>query len=236
LDLLKIKKAMMNLQIIKTADGSDTIYLSEMDETYHSIFGAVREAKHVFIENGLKLIKKDNISVLEIGFGTGLNALLTAKFAAEKGLNVEYTTIEKFPLDKDILIQLSYAGHSNRNEALYQKIHDAEWEMAVQINANFKIHKIKDDLLRSDIRIKEGVDIIFFDAFAPSKQSEIWDEKIFKLLYQSLNMGGMLVTYSAAGVVKRALRTSGFVVKRLTGPPGKHHILLATKELQTMEK
>ncbi len=220
---------MIDPQIVKTADGSDTIYLPELDETYHSIFGAVQEANHIFIENGLKFIKKNSITVLEIGFGTGLNALLTAKYAIENDLKIEFITIEKFPLANELLVQLSYANHSNPDEMLFRKIHDAEWEKPTIINSYFSVQKIKGDILNPDFEINKEIDIIFFDAFAPSKQGEIWDEKVFKLLYQYLNMDGILVTYSSAGIVKRALRTSGFNVKRLIGPPGKHHILLASK-------
>jgi len=223
---------MTDPQIVKTADGSDTIYLSELDETYHSIFGAVQEANHIFIENGLKFVKKDEITVLEIGFGTGLNALLTAKHAIENEQKIGFISIEKFPLPLELIIQLSYANHSNPDEMLFRKIHDAEWGKFVQINTYFHLHKIKGDILSPEFEIPKGIDIIFFDAFAPSKQSEIWDEKVFKFLYEFLNTDGILVTYSSAGIVKRALRTAGFSVKRLIGPPGKHHILLATKSLE----
>jgi tRNA U34 5-methylaminomethyl-2-thiouridine-forming methyltransferase MnmC len=216
-------------QIVSTADGSDTIYLPELDETYHSIFGAVQEARHIFIDNGLELVKKQDFTVLEIGFGTGLNSLLTAEFAIKNYRKIEYITFEKFPLDKDLVFQLNYASLANPDEMLFHQIHNADWGIMVQIDEYFKIHKISQDILADDIKIPEGLDIIFFDAFAPSKQIEMWDEKVFILLYNSLNINGMLVTYSSAGTVKRALRTSGFKVKRLTGPPGKHHILLATK-------
>jgi tRNA U34 5-methylaminomethyl-2-thiouridine-forming methyltransferase MnmC len=219
----------MSFQIVKTADGSDTIYLSELDETYHSIFGAIQEAQHVFIDNGIALLQKKSLNVLEIGFGTGLNALLTAKFATKNQLVIDYFTIEKSPLEKELLMQLSYASHSNPDELLFRKIHDAEWEKKVNINDYFNIKKIKVDVLQTEIDIEPTIDIIFFDAFAPSKQSEMWDEKTFKTLYHLLNVDGLLVTYSSAGIVKKALRASGFVVKRLKGPPGKHHILLAIK-------
>jgi len=221
---------MENLQIVKTADGSDTIYLSELDETYHSIFGAIQEANHIFINNGVALVKKENITVFEVGFGTGLNALLTAKYAIEKNLDIEYISIEKFPLQSELLLKLNYANHSNPEELLFRKIHDAEWDRPVQINSNFRVQKIHQDILNPEFQIEREVDIIYFDAFAPSKQSEIWDEKIFKLLYNSLNLDGMLITYSSAGIVKKALRSAGFKVRRLIGPPGKHHILLARKE------
>ncbi len=198
----------MNHQIVKTADGSDTIYLPELDETYHSIFGAVQEAKHVFIDNGLELIKKD-------------------EFIKRK---INYITIEKFPLEKDILEKLNYSSHSNPDEILFNKIHEAQWEQVVEISSLFNILKLNADLLQSELKINRDVDIIFFDAFAPSKQSEMWDEKIFKILYNLLNVNGILITYSSAGIVKKALRSAGFIVKRLQGPPGKHHILLAKKE------
>jgi tRNA U34 5-methylaminomethyl-2-thiouridine-forming methyltransferase MnmC len=227
----QVEKVLQSPQIVKTADGSDTIYLPELDETYHSIFGAVQEAQHIFISNGIAMVKKQEVTVLEIGFGTGLNALLTARFATENQMKIEYNCIEKFPLERELILQLNYAGHTSHNELLFQKIHEAEWEKSIQINPNFTIKKIHDDILRPEIQIGRGIDIIYFDAFSPSKQSEIWDEKVFKLLFETLNINGLLVTYSSAGLVKRALRSAGFKVKRLNGPPGKHHILLATKEI-----
>jgi len=223
----------MSPQIVKTADGSDTIYLSELDETYHSIFGAVQEAKHVFIDNGLELIKKDKFTVLEIGFGTGLNALLTAIFAEKNQKIINYITIEKFPLENELIDQLNYASQSNPDVFLFKKIHLAQWEQNVIINDSFEILKLKTDLIQTELKIEVAVDIVFFDAFAPSKQSEMWDEKIFKILYETLADNGIFVTYSSAGMVKRALRTSGFNVKRVKGPPGKHHILIATKEIKS---
>ncbi|MFN8254828.1 MAG: tRNA (5-methylaminomethyl-2-thiouridine)(34)-methyltransferase MnmD [Bacteroidales bacterium] len=216
-------------QIVKTADGSDTIYLPEIDETYHSIFGAVQESKHVFIENGIENIDKDTIRVLEVGFGTGLNALLTAIYAVNNQKNIEFFTIENNPLDDSLVSHLSYAKHLNADEMLFKKIHQADWEKMVKVNSHFSICKLHIDILRPKSKLPENIDMVFFDAFAPSKQIEIWDKEVFGLLYNVLNPNGFLVTYSSAGVVKNALKSVGFTVKRLKGPPGKHHMVLASR-------
>ena len=125
-------------QIVKTADGSDTIYLPELDETYHSIFGAVQEARHVFIENGIERLDRNNIRVLEVGFGTGLNSLLTAIYAVNNHRHVEYFAVEKFPLQNELLVKLSYASYLNSDDMLFRKIHHAEWGKLVKINSFFK--------------------------------------------------------------------------------------------------
>jgi tRNA U34 5-methylaminomethyl-2-thiouridine-forming methyltransferase MnmC len=216
-------------QIVQTADGSDTIYLPELDETYHSIFGAVQESKHVFIENGIEKINKDKFRVLEIGFGTGLNALLTAIYAINNHKHIEYYTIEKSPLAIGLISKLSFANHLKSDDLLFKKIHKAAWNKLTKINSHFSICKIQMDIIVPQKELNKEIDIVFFDAFAPSKQIEIWDVKIFKNIFNSLNYNGMLVTYSSAGLVKDALRSAGFVVKRLAGPPGKHHMLMAVK-------
>jgi len=216
-------------QVIITDDGSSTIYLPELDETYHSKFGAVNEAMHVFIENGLAKSAKKEINVLEIGFGTGLNAILTLLYANNNQMKVNYTTLEKYPLNKETIALLNYKEEINGADKFFTKIHELEWEKSHQITLYFNLKKIKIDALNNSFLFPKNIDLIYFDAFAPSKQAELWNESLFKKLHDSLRNDGKLVTYSAAGMVKQALRSAGFKVKRLPGPPGKHHMIFSSK-------
>ena len=220
----------MKASIILTDDGSSTIYLPELDETYHSKFGAVGEAQHVFIENGIAKVPKNAIHVLEIGFGTGLNALLTLLYAQKNELNIHYTALEKFPLKKEVINALNYSQKVKGAIEVFPKIHQAEWGSSDEIEKGFVLKKIHDDVLNESCLFPEATDLIFFDAFAPSNQVALWDEGLFKRLNTCLNEKGCLVTYSSAGMVKRALRNAGFKVKRLPGPPGKHHMLFCSKQ------
>lgn len=219
----------MEAQIIITDDGSNSIYLPVLDETYHSKYGAINESRHVFITNGLANCKKKSVNIFEVGFGTGLNALLTAIYAEENMQVVYYTSVEKFPLEMEITSTLNFGSLISNSENIFQKIHKAEWGVWNQMSDYFKLQKNKQDLISGECTIPEDVDLIYFDAFAPSKQPELWNESLFKKLFAKLVPGGFLVTYSSAGVVKRALRSAGFIVKRLPGPAGKHHMLVATK-------
>lgn len=213
-------------QIFLTEDGSNSLYLSEFDETYHSRHGAIQESMHVFIENGLKSINKKNIKILEFGFGTGLNAFMTLINSKEK--QIEYVGIEKFPLDKTLLNQLNYAK-SKEEHALFEKIYSADWNKKVAINVSFTLEKIKVDFLKflSD----EKFDIIYFDAFAPRVQPELWTKEIFEKAFNLLDKEGILVTYCAKGVVKRTLKEVGFEVISLPGPPGKREMTKAVKNV-----
>ena len=219
----------MEAQIIKTNDGSNTIYLPGLDETYHSKFGAIQEARHVFILNGIARLYKQEIKLFELGFGTGLNALLTAIYAKDKQLKITYITIEKYPLEKPFIEELNFHEYIDHSKELFYKIHHSAWDILTEITPYFSILKIKDDILTNKQPLPSSIDIIYFDAFAPSKQAELWSEEIFKEMHHILNQNGLLVTYSSAGVVKKALRSVGFMVKRLPGPPGKHHMLSAQK-------
>lgn len=216
-------------KVIITDDGSSTVYLPKLDETYHSTYGAINEARHVFIENGLAKFSKLELRILEIGFGTGLNTLLTLIYALENKLRINYTTIEKFPLEDNVITLLNYSDKIEGSGGFFTKIHEVGWERSHQISDCFVLEKKKKDVLDEDLQFPENIDLVYFDAFAPSKQADLWNEPLFKKLYSSLRTNGKLLTYSSAGVVKRALRNSGFEVKRLPGPRGKHHMLLSTK-------
>ena len=230
---------MYNIQL--TEDGSHTLFSEMAGQTYHSSHGAIQESRHIFISqlstvNGQRsTVDGQQLMVLEIGFGTGLNALLTAEWACENGSKVEYTTIELYPLGKDVYSQLNYGSVLN-DEALFIKLHEAEWDAGfVQIDENFSIRKCKSDIvdfliLNSQFSIlNSSFDVVYFDAFSPDAQPELWTEEVFKNLYALMKEGGVMTTYCAKGDVRRAMLAAGFRVEKLQGPPGKRHILRATK-------
>lgn len=215
----------MNPKIIITADNSPTLYLPELDEHYHSINGALQESLHVFINAGLKQLSKNNINILEVGFGTGLNAVLTFNEILSSNKKVFYHGIEKYPLKDEIINNLS--KETLFNSDVFLNIHNSKWEQEVEILENFTLFKQKVDL-KYFIPLKK-YDLIYFDAFSPDKQSELWTENIFFKLYQATKQNGILVTYSSKGIVKQALRKVGYEVKRLKGPSGKRHMVKAIK-------
>ena len=214
-------------EILKTTDGSNTIYIPEMDETYHSHHGALAESKHIFIETGLKHIDKKIINVFEVGFGTGLNAILTCLAADDKRIN--YDTIELYPVSADLIDQVEYKALFEVDEqALFSKLHDCKWEEKVSITDQFNIHKIEADFTKFNYQSK--YDLIYFDAFAPNKQEEMWTEELLQKLYHACNEGAVLVTYCVRGTVKRALKKVGFQIKKMPGPVyGKREMLRAIK-------
>jgi tRNA U34 5-methylaminomethyl-2-thiouridine-forming methyltransferase MnmC len=216
-------------QLINTYDGSHTIYVPELDEHYHSIHGAVQESTFIFINNGFGVCKADPVSILEIGFGTGLNVLLTAIKANSGNREVHYTTIEKNPLGNEITDSLNhpeYAGE--KGTEIFQRIHSATWNASVNICHNFNLLKIEADF--TQYRLTGTYDLIYFDAFGPDKQPEMWTPGLFAGIYAVTNKNGILVTYSAKGEVKRSLRTCGFDVTLLPGPPGKRQMIRAVKK------
>lgn len=217
------------MELERTADGSYTLYVPELDEHYHSVKGALTESQHIFIEMGLKHSPAPEPRILEIGLGTGLNAFLTLLAAEEMQRKVHYTGIERYPLAEETLRQLDYPGIiGKKHEEDYYAIHQAPWEKGTNLSPWFTLHKIEGDFTRHTFQ--KGYDIIYFDAFAPEKQPEMWEQSLFNTLYNVLNKGGILTTYCAKGVVRRMLQTAGFTVERLPGPPGgKREILRATK-------
>lgn len=217
------------MELERTADGSYTLYVPELDEHYHSVKGALTESQHIFIEMGLKHSPTPEPHILEIGLGTGLNAFLTLLAAEEMQRKVHYTGIERYPLAEETLRQLDYPGIiGKKHEEDYYAIHQAPWEKETNLSPWFTLHKIEGDFTRHTFQ--KGYDIIYFDAFAPEKQPEMWEQSLFNTLYNVLNEGGILTTYCAKGVVRRMLQTAGFTVERLPGPPGgKREILRATK-------
>lgn len=224
----------MERKIIKTADGSVTIHLPDWDEQYHSKHGAVQEARHVFIKMGLHFFLKENrhseISILEIGFGTGLNAFITFLESVKLPVKINYTGVEAYPVTSEEISALNYAENlsAERQASVFQKIHQCSWEQPQVISGNFTLLKLKKKF--EEIKAKESFNIIYFDAFGARVQPDLWTEEIFKIMFEALKPGGILVTYSAKGSVRRNLQTVGFLVERLPGPPGKREMLRAIKK------
>ena len=217
------------MKLEQTADGSYTLYVPELDEHYHSVKGALTESQHIFIDMGLKHSSVTAPHILEIGLGTGLNCVLTLLEAKESQRHVYYTGIERYPLNEEIIRKLNYPSIIGKEcEDDYFAIHQAPWEEDVCLSPWFTLHKMEGDF--THYSFEQKYDIIYFDAFAPEKQPEMWEQSLFDNLYQVLNEGGILTTYCAKGVVRRMLQTAGFKVERLPGPPGgKREILRATK-------
>jgi tRNA U34 5-methylaminomethyl-2-thiouridine-forming methyltransferase MnmC len=220
----------MKREVIETGDGSKTIRIIDLDENYHSTHGALQEAEHVFIKNGLlEFINKSQISIFEMGFGTGLNAFLSAIKANDLKLKIEYTGIEAFPVSIDELNQLGYheiAGKTNSD--LYNKLHETLWGDMNEISEWFSLRKINDQLQLINFD-NESFDIVYYDAFGPRAQEEMWSIELFQKMYDSIKEGGFLVTYCAKGQVKRNMKAVGFEVEPLPGPPGKREMTRAWK-------
>jgi len=211
-----------------TADGSHTLYVADLDEHYHSHFGALTESRHIFINAGLATIDSSHVSILEVGFGTGLNALLTALFAEEHLLHVSYTSLEKYPLEQSVIDTLNYGSLTGQGgPEVFEAIHEARWGVGTKINDWFTLKKIESDLTRDD---PAGIfDLIYFDAFGPDKQPEMWGEEVMQRITAVTRPGTVLVTYSAKGNLKRMLKNLGFEVNLLPGPPGKRVMTRAVR-------
>jgi tRNA U34 5-methylaminomethyl-2-thiouridine-forming methyltransferase MnmC len=220
----------MQTQIILTEDGSHTLFVPELNEHYHSIHGAIQESLHVFISAALSLNSKQNIKIFEVGFGTGLNALLSLQSTEKRSISVEYHGIEFYPLSPEKIKQLNY-GSFFPYEYLkkFELIHNCEWNKITAIENHFKLLKINEDFIH--FQPKEKYDLIFFDAFGPDKQPEMWTEALMQKLYNCLNINGILTTYSAKGEVKRNLKKAGFSIELIPGPPGKREMIRATKKI-----
>lgn len=217
----------MKRVIEHTADGSATLFVPELDEHYHSIKGARTESQHVFVEMGMKHHQANHLHIMEVGLGTGLNAYLTLKEAQKSGRTLRYTALERYPLQWQTVGQLNFT-----DDPLFKALHDAAWETEVTITPEFTLIKKALDFTGEEFKKEnERYDIVYFDAFAPEKQPEMWDAQLFEQLFVMLNEGGILTTYCAKGVIRRMLQAAGFIVERLPGPPGgKREILRGTKQ------
>ena len=245
------KETAMKRIIERTEDGSATLFVPELNEHYHSTKGARTESQHIFVDMGLKASVAPTPQVLEIGFGTGLNAWLTLVEAERSQRHVHYTGLELYPLDWEMVEPLSYIAADEQIQIndktqnafqLFNHLHTAPWGESVAITPHFTLQKIQVDANAyleinqgssedSSVSLeKPGADIVYFDAFAPEKQPDLWSQELFDHLYVLLNKGGILTTYCAKGVVRRMLQSAGFTVERLPGPPGgKREILRAGK-------
>lgn len=250
---------MMERIIEKTDDGSATLFVPELNEHYHSTKGARTESQHIFIDMGLKASSATTPRILEIGFGTGLNAWLTLEEAERSRRNIHYTGLELYPLEWQTIEQLGYISNDEQLTTtarqqpaieLFKQLHTSPWEKDVQLTPHFTLRKVKTDV--NKLRVENGelrvnntndsvvnspfstlhspFNLVYFDAFAPEKQPEMWSQELFNRLYVLLDKDGILTTYCAKGVVRRMLQTAGFTVERLPGPPGgKREILRARK-------
>jgi tRNA U34 5-methylaminomethyl-2-thiouridine-forming methyltransferase MnmC len=225
----------MKREIMTTGDGSKTIHMPDLNEQYHSKHGALQEALHVFIKTGLEyfldvsLSRKRNfhqepLQVLEYGFGTGLNAMLTAQHTSHTPM--VYTAVEAFPINEEEVLAMDY-GEFLKDQLLYEAMHQSSWEKNQEITSHFTLHKEQKTFEK--IANEDQFDLIYFDAFGPRTQPELWTEAIFNAAYQALKSGGVLTTYCAAGQVRRNMQSAGFTVERLPGPPGKREMLRASK-------
>jgi tRNA U34 5-methylaminomethyl-2-thiouridine-forming methyltransferase MnmC len=223
-----------NIQVINTGDGSSSLLNLTLNETYHSTHGAIQESNHIFIKNGLQYFTEKNkpssISIIEVGFGTGLNVLLTLKESIEKKINIRYTSLEAFPISEKLVAQLNYPERIDlaQSEKFFNQIHTSEWNTQTQITSDFFLEKRLGSILEMIVRESE-FDLVFFDAFAPIKQPEMWSLLVLQKMTASLKLGGVFVTYCAQGQLKRNLKSLGLTVESLPGPPGKREMVRALK-------
>lgn len=219
----------MKREIIQTKDGSTTIHLEEWNESYHSKHGAIQEAKHVFIKNGLSLFENQSVAILEIGFGTGLNAFISFLEAQKMNQNIEYVGVEAYPVAPEEILSMNYVDELNAQSQLeiFEKMHTSNWNEKIELSDSFSLTKRQQFF--QDIDDVAQFDLIYFDAFGYRVQPELWSTAIFKKMYDALKSNGVLVTYAARGVVKRSMIEVGFRVEKLEGPPGKREMFRAFK-------
>lgn len=215
----------LNPNFIITKDGSHSLYVKEINETYHSIYGSLQESMHVFINNGIKSYSNKDIKILEVGFGTGLNTWLTLENHNNK---IYYVALEPYPIKKEIYENLNFHKITKSENTNFLKLHNCKWERDIKIKTNFCFHKTKSKI--EDFFTNTKFDIIYFDAFAPEKHPEIWSLKILRKCYNLLNDNGFLVTYCAKGIIKRRLKDIGFKLEILNGPIGKREMIRANQK------
>ncbi len=219
----------MNCRIELTEDGSTTFFSDRFGQHYHSIHGAIQESIHVFIEAGYRCVAdKPHVTVFEMGFGTGLNALLTKIEADRLRQLVSYFSVELYPISTDEACAANYSEQLGLSDDSFKRIHAAPWGETILLSEHFTLTKINGDLLT--LALPSGVDLVYFDAFDQEAQPDLWSEHVFRKIYEAMTPNGILVTYSSKGVVKEALRAAGFFVQRLAGPPGKRHMVRAIKQ------
>ena len=219
----------MKRSIIQTRDGSTTIHIEGWDECYHSRFGAIQEAQHVFIKNGLSLFENKSISILEIGFGTGLNAFITFLESQKLNQTIDYVGVEAYPVSADEVVSMNYISElkAENESEIFKKMHQCNWNEQIILRADFLFTKRQQFF--ADINDIEMFDLIYFDAFGFDVQPELWSTSIFQKMYDALKPKSVLVTYAARGVVKRSMIEVGFTVEKMEGPPGKREMFRAKK-------
>lgn len=219
----------MKREIIQTKDGSTSILLPDWNETYHSKFGAIQEAKHVFIKNGLSLFEGNSVSILEIGFGTGLNAFITYLEAKNADQKIDYTGVEAYPVSQEDALKMNYVSELEAisSAEIFLKMHESDWNEKVILDANFTLEKQNKKF--QEIADENKYDLIYFDAFGFRVQPELWSLEIFQIMFKALKPNGVLVTYACRSSIKNAMKESGFEVEKLNGPPGKREMLRARK-------
>ncbi len=220
----------MQTELRLTEDGSHTLFVPAIDESYHSTYGAIQESRHIFIEAGLKHCPKQYVRVLEIGFGTGLNAFLTLLEAEVSGKQIHYTSLELYPVEVSKALQLNYPEElAPEKRQIFEKLHTSAWNEEIPTTPSFTLKKIETDF--TSYLFDHHFDVIYFDAFSPEKQPEMWSEALFSTIYAHCYPGAILTTYCAKGIVRRAMQNAGFTVERLEGPPGKREMLRGQKSL-----
>lgn len=221
----------MKREIIQTSDGSTTIHIPEWKESYHSKHGAIQEANHVFINNGLFLFEGKDIAIMEIGFGTGLNAFITFLESSKLKQNIDYVGVEAYPVSNEELAAMNYVAELGvtSQQSIFNLMHQSNWEEKCIIDGHFDLTKRKQFF--DDIVDENYFDLIYFDAFGYHVQPDLWSTEIFRKMYNALKDNGVLVTYAARGVVKRSMIEVGFTVEKLAGPPGKREMFRATKKI-----
>jgi tRNA U34 5-methylaminomethyl-2-thiouridine-forming methyltransferase MnmC len=228
-----LKKITLEREIKTTNDGSKTLFISELNENYHSHHGALQEAEHVFIKNGLNLINDHEINILELGFGTGLNVLVTINeyLKTDKNHVINYFTLEKYPINESEIENLAYFEHFDNIELknIYQKIHLSEWERSIEIIPGFHLHKIQCDFFDLKNIDLPKINLVYYDCFGARVQPDLWEMPLFEMVSDKMNINGLLTTYSSKGSVRRVLQGLNFKVEKKQGPPGKREMINATK-------
>ena len=210
-------------QLIITKDGSHSLFSQKHGVSYHSKYGAIQETQHVFINAGFHhKIPTPSLSILGIGFGTGLNAFMTFLESKKRDVDVNYIGVEAYPLSMETINEFNFSEILKEKENIFQKIHELDWEKPHVLNNHFQLTKMK--MMIEDITFKNQFDLIYFDAFGPGSQPELWEEPILQKMYEALKIDGVLTTYCAKGSVKRSLKKVGFTIEALPGPPGKREM------------
>lgn len=220
----------MKRAVKTTADESKTLYIEALDECYHSHHGALQEARYVFIKNGLEKLDLEEVNILEMGFGTGLNVLVTMEsFLQKQGVKINYFSLEKYPITEQEASELAYDDLFENDiiKETYHKIHRTGWEKLVEIQPNFSLRKIKTDFFDLSKLDLPPIDLVYFDCFGARVQPDLWEKPLFELVAQKMKQGGLLTTYSSKGSVRRALQELGFEVEKLAGPKGKREMINA---------